>query len=1245
MPEQLINHGLPWHPFYLTRPVLFALTVVFFATLAAVEALFVVSKKLDCIGDEGRGQRYLWAYGPTAYFTLLAAVWARVEYQSKFFAPWIHLAGGFSPPKYNLLLDYVSDFQVVVVFKALRNKDVLVSATVTISLLIKTLIIISTALTTLTWIPFDQHNQTVAVQGRFVDVLSPVIPTALAYYIIKGINAYGLDYPAGLSNEYAFQPIASDLLEGRKLGQAEVRTSVDAAETIFECQYVDLRLDSYKFLGLLDSDKPGTYRAELNFTFSTPGCGQQTIPLYQVWHCERATARKWRETCAVISSRLAKVICSSHFNMLAMFWNLTIVDHTREGSSAEPVRIEVQRTNQILCEPQAKHIKVDTAYNASNWMKPLTVHPSLDSPHGHYLSNEATAAVMNTWLDSHGLSNDLNSSVSARLSNFTVDADLIMGNALDQWRKQHPGISEASFFEVKHLQDALTAYVKQCAAVVLKYYTMETASTEVQASITRNEKRHVVQPWVAQCMAVLVGLCAALSMFAIVLVPEYGILPCDPTNLIGVASLIAHSPGFRARLRNIGTTDRAPLVDLLRYAEFKSEVNQETCSRRPLFSICEIGIGTEKHGILSDPQHQTQNLKRPFFLRTSIRLCSCFTLAGLIIILEALVRKSIAESGLANVAGDNTRYIHYLWTALPALLLGLASALLSSTDFTTRCLGPYVSLKQGKPVSVVTGLDLLDACLPRVIYRELRLKNLSAFLMTSAFLLGSLLSTLSASLYHVVPVVYTSPTMLKVSQFLNVTPGGGREETEILSSLILQPNIPFPKFTSNQFVLPTLEVTELDPGIQAASKASLSVGATVPALRAKMDCRLYNQSDIDTEYTIMGASASSKISYLKIFIRGEKCLANGNLSDSDAFYNFALFKVWSLESQYFGVSGSTRPEVATHKLDTLGCSDLLYAWGQPERLMLDDGVSFTYSGGLLHAAAMGCNLTHEAVDVKVNFTGADLRLDPDRPPQPREDTARPIHLSNFSRGAAFRTLESFYEDQEMKNAFFSMLTGSPWAIPEPYLGNQSRDNDVVEAIKFHHQIVEAQLLSMGRISATEANTTAAVNLGPDPTKLQDGYSATVADATRTRVAQDPVSTRVLEGLLGSILVLFILSWMLMPNTDELLTCQAPTIASVATLIACGNLCEVLPPDAAWMSMPEIIASFPSSTFLQMRWSKTQIPVSEEGGGWGSPGDITSESEIRIDEQGQKKQGFKTGDSFGVVAVFEKSTDSANWVYC
>lgn len=114
--------------------------------IAVLEVLNVTSSRNGGIAKGYNNGHYLWAYGPTAVLTLIAALFNRAEYQAKLMAPCNRLFKDPAPAQKNLLLDYISPLPPVATHKSLKNKDFAVAATIIISLVIKASIVLSSGL-------------------------------------------------------------------------------------------------------------------------------------------------------------------------------------------------------------------------------------------------------------------------------------------------------------------------------------------------------------------------------------------------------------------------------------------------------------------------------------------------------------------------------------------------------------------------------------------------------------------------------------------------------------------------------------------------------------------------------------------------------------------------------------------------------------------------------------------------------------------------------------------------------------------------------------------------------------------------------------------------------------------------------------------------------------------------------------------------------------------------------------------
>jgi hypothetical protein len=86
---------------------------------------------------------------------------------------------------------------------------------------------------------------------------------------------------------------------------------------------------------------------------------------------------------------------------------------------------------------------------------------------------------------------------------------------------------------------------------------------------------------------------------------------------------------------------------------------------------------------------------------------------------------------------------------------------------------------------------------------------------------------------------------------------------------------------------------------------------------------------------------------------------------------------------------------------------------------------------------------------------------------------------------------------------------------------------------------------------------------------------------------DPVSTRVLQGLLGATIALLVVGWIFARKTT-VLAASPTTVAARAALLAGGNLLEMLPPDAARRTPREIAAALGKDTKFKLEWGAEEV---------------------------------------------------------
>jgi len=141
-----------------------------------IESLHSVSVDSQGIADVGDTSAlyYLWTFGPTAVFAVIAALWARVDFQANRNMPWIILARGQdASASETLLLDYASDFSLMEPLRAFKRRHYLVAVVSSIGIVMRVLVPVSTGLLSPQQVTVRQDGVPIVVRDkvRFFDHL------------------------------------------------------------------------------------------------------------------------------------------------------------------------------------------------------------------------------------------------------------------------------------------------------------------------------------------------------------------------------------------------------------------------------------------------------------------------------------------------------------------------------------------------------------------------------------------------------------------------------------------------------------------------------------------------------------------------------------------------------------------------------------------------------------------------------------------------------------------------------------------------------------------------------------------------------------------------------------------------------------------------------------------------------------------------------------------------------------------
>lgn len=1168
--------GALWRPTYLRRRILAAFSVVFVVIITALQVLSVVSNRNDGIAKGFNKDHYLWTYGPTAFLTLIAALFNRVEYQAKAMAPWERLSKHPAPARKTLLLDYVSPLQPVAIYQSLRNKDFAVSATTTISVLIKLLIVWSSGLITLSRVGVHRDSMPMVVQDAFVDddsLLQAGAGNSVPYFMLQGLTE-GSSYPPGISDRLAFQSVQSQLPD-----TAEYQVVVDGLATSLQCQIAKLVMTNAEAVGM------DYGQSIVTFNITSPGCNMVLANLKGPgltsgdWPYQLAFGRFEPVQCDGSKDDEGKRVLIM-FGLQEWFVDETIPTEKvnifscmgDECVITTNVRGKLLQSAQLLCASTYEIAKFNVIQNGTEVQSIVPAYSRHGEVANRTLDHVSPWSFMKSYVAAfHPVMNgrDVWQVFNVSQKSFVLDKymySLLESQAINE-------INASSLFDPKFVQSIATTYHQQVGAIIAKRLLMEPSPLNTTGSAIIMDDRLIVRKWTIEWMTSLVALCLVLSIFTTFVIPPNGILPRSPSTLPGIAVLVARSPDLLGWLHCSGDATSKALHLQLEGSKFRSEAIQDASSG--LDHGQQYFVIKDATGKVLRRFHQSESThSHPWILHPASRLGLGFILLALSVTLEVTLHQSSSHDGLGDVSDNG--YVHYTWTSLPAIVFGGLAIMLSSIDFSIRSLAPYTSLRNIVTIDAFRTLDFLDMSVPSAIIEEAKLRNIGALATTTTLLVASFFTIFAGSLFQGVSFSTTTTALLRANNSFG--PIYNDTSFGVEAPLILLSNLSYPTFTYEDFAFPQFLPTVALAPSKFSNTSLLSINAVVPALRSRLNCRLYDKEMIRVQFKSTYESAQTGVpdkGFLTIISDEEDCLAG-----SDHWLFNSQFEINS-DTSYFGVDtiGSSLPS-NTYFAHFSGCSDFLYIWGK---------VNLSAESKVEHVAAMGCNQSIEAVDVETRFVGADLAIDMENPPHPVPNTERNSTASldsGFGRASLYYGMPNIPTDELLSNTF-ALLTQSRWAIPLSMLGGGS-DEAVADAIKFQHGVFLAQALNKVRAPAAETNTTLTHEQALEgDNDARRTFEATVVDnAGQQRVVQDAISTRVLEALLLVSVVLLGVGWVWLPATNVLPKRSPTTIASAVALLAGGNLSE-------WVDEIDSDASgaFGATTRFWMGWGN--VP-DEEG---------------------------------------------------
>lgn len=1107
-----------WRPSYLRKRILGLFVIAFCAIIAALEALYQSSEAHHGIAASSESRHYLWTYGPTAILTIIATFWSRVEYQSKQNAPWQSMIEGPKPAEKSVLLDYVSDMQPVAMWKAFKNKHLIVFSGVSCSLLLQLVIVFSTGLFSLEEVKVHKQNVPIQLHDQFSTQNSTLGTVgSQPYDIVNGLAFDNLTYPLGTNGDLAFQEFSAPSLPSNAI----ITAPIDGLMADLSCETAGLDIEGLEWSEVIDQDDGSVRSASLvqHFRLTTPSCIVDNFSEVTLGHTEitQAAIFQWGRCENTTSSDGTRVVVT----LADVYRNTSNTKNTtgntrRYSPKHYDTLLQLNRSITLICKPTLSRVKLEAVGNATELSSNIHLRTfGLEDANFPDLTAGDLAAFIND--------NVSDTSGFRSIEYFNpfpedvyVDDQLKLGMLL-----MPETTTIESLWQDNVLKKAAAGYYRAVTAQLMHLGLAHRQESTTDGSALTNERRVLMMQLPLRVIEACLVVAILLTISMIWLVPPKT-ATWNSAYISAIAAITANSDDFRSSLRGAGVASNSTLRSHLAGKTYYSQSTLEGTSIHVAEDNC-------RHSALNEKFGGEYRRWKPFpslFPRVAIFILVC----SAITMLEVLLRLSQKNEGLGNATPAN-EYTHYLWTVIPAGIMTGFSLLFGSIDFNTRCLAPFAHLKRptGATFEQSMSLSFLDSHGVNNSLRSVQPGHFAVLATTLATGAAWFLTIVVSGLYSAIEVPsHTFVNFTRIGGFPDPrTIAGAKLNTEetqevagiLTSEYILQYNFSFPRWSYNEFAFAKLAMDETS---EKSIVNGTYVDIRVPALRAAPVCNLLTAMDLKPNLT-RWVSGKSVAYQLRVETTMLPC--PGNNTSYTAPSN--VFSVKSLKDGPFGYSSESNCHSdsgltgSSHYTET-------YIWGHVN------------STSVKSIMGMSCIQYAETVDVMTRFKLPDMDIDEDHPPVPDESSAKlaPDLYTPIPEWWALNTNGQY----PTLDGFFYLLISGRYAIAVDDLKDLAKNQTVIDAIKHQHKLIQAQQFSNYTRSTSNDSIEHAPLLG------------NITNTNRVRLMQDATSTRILEALLGAMLVLGIIGSVIL-NTDHVLPKNPCSIASVASLLADSSLLD------------------------------------------------------------------------------------------
>ncbi|CAI6030993.1 unnamed protein product [Clonostachys chloroleuca] len=356
-----------WRPFWLRDYILALFFILFLCCTVALPCMLLYSDRLRGLGEVDREFVRSWRFGATAFLTLVAAFWTRVELQILRYTPWA------SPQSDSILnqpassLDYTAMIMPVALMHSWKQRHFLVFIVIIVSIMTKLQVVLSPGLFYLDDVRSTRDTELriltsfAASERSRAPVTGSNNSATAPWYNARALSAFNMSYPFGVTKHAAYQTF-----DHRGTIDSPITVAVDALFTDIQC----IQSEGYETQWAEEPSEANTETTDYNVTLAVrfPDCDEPvsikhnfTLPVDNVtiWSIEPQT--KTPHLCPKLPKQYNQVV------YLAALY---------ERSAKTASAVELSALGAVICAPSAWVSKVEIADDGA---KPnMTVLPNQD---------------------------------------------------------------------------------------------------------------------------------------------------------------------------------------------------------------------------------------------------------------------------------------------------------------------------------------------------------------------------------------------------------------------------------------------------------------------------------------------------------------------------------------------------------------------------------------------------------------------------------------------------------------------------------------------------------------------------------------------------------------------------------------------------------------------------------------------------------------------------------------------------